>query len=97
MRIAGGIVQQTYAAQQAGPDATALMRQVFELRASKLAAIRRAGRLGWIRETGARPRMLESVVANRFFLFGRHGTTSKRRRIQRSYARFSVGHGTYPT
>jgi superfamily II DNA/RNA helicase len=59
--IAGDLAQQTYAAQQAQPNTTALMREVFELRAERIIGIRRAGRLEWIRETGTRARMLDSV------------------------------------
>jgi helicase len=60
-RIASDLAQETYAAQQARDDTTALMRQVFELRAERIIGIRAAGRLGWIRETGTRARMLDSV------------------------------------
>jgi hypothetical protein len=60
-QIAADLAQQTYAAQQAQQDTTALMREVFELRAERISGIRSAGRLGWIRETGARARMLDSV------------------------------------
>jgi helicase len=61
LRIAGDLSDQTFAARQAEPDSLALMRQVFELRARRVAAIRNSGRLSWIRETGTRARMLESV------------------------------------
>jgi helicase len=62
--IASGLAEQTYAAQEARDDTTALMRQVFELRADRIIGIRAAGRLGWIRETGARARMLDSVESS---------------------------------
>lgn len=61
VRIAGDLSGQTFAARQAEQESLALMRQVFELRARRIAAIRSAGRLGWIRETGTRARMLDSV------------------------------------
>lgn len=61
VRIAGELSSQTFAAQQAEPLTKTLMKQVFELRAQRIAAIKTAGRLGWIRETGTRARMLESV------------------------------------
>ncbi|MCL5734829.1 MAG: DEAD/DEAH box helicase [Actinobacteria bacterium] len=61
VRIAGELSGQTFAARLARPDTRSLMKQVFELRAQRVAAISRAGRLGWIRETGTRARMLESV------------------------------------
>jgi hypothetical protein len=60
-QIARDLAQQTYAAQQAHHATTALMRQVFELRADRIIGIRSAGRLGWVRETGTRARMLDSV------------------------------------
>lgn len=63
VRIAGELSSQTFAARQAEPATTALMKQVFELRAQRVAAIKGAGRLDWIRETGTRARMLESVEA----------------------------------
>ncbi len=64
VRIAGDLSGQTYAARQAGPDSLKLMREVFELRARRVAAICEAGRLSWIRETGTRARMLDSVEAS---------------------------------
>ncbi len=63
IRIAGELSSQTFAARQADPGSTALMRRVFELRARRVAAIKGAGRLEWIRETGTRARMLASVEA----------------------------------
>jgi helicase len=60
-RIAGNLAQQTYAAQQAHDTTTELMRQVFELRADRIIGIRSAGRLSWVRETGTRARMLDSI------------------------------------
>jgi len=64
IRMAGDLSGQTFAARQADPDSLALMREVFELRAQRVAAIRGAGRLSWILETGARARMLDSVEAS---------------------------------
>jgi len=64
IRIAGDLPGQTFAARQAEPSTLALMREVFELRARRVVAIRSAGRLGWIRETGTRARMLDSVEAS---------------------------------
>jgi superfamily II DNA/RNA helicase len=61
VRMAGELSVQTFAARQAQPETTALMKQVFELRARRVAKIKRDGRLGWIRDTGTRARMLESV------------------------------------
>jgi helicase len=61
VRIAAELSGQTFAARQADPDTMALMREVFELRARRVAGVKTAGRLSWIRETGTRARMLESV------------------------------------
>lgn len=61
VRIAGDLSSQTFAARQAEPDTTDLMKQVFELRAQRVSEIKEAGRLVWIRETGTSARMLESV------------------------------------
>lgn len=62
VRIAADLADQTFAAQQAtSPDSVALMRNVFTLRARRVVGIRDAKRLSWIRETGTRVRMLESV------------------------------------
>ncbi len=64
VQIAADLAEQTYAAQQAQEKTTALMRQVFELRAQRIVGIRAANRLGWVRETGARARMLDSVESS---------------------------------
>lgn len=55
-RIAG----ETFAAQGADEELKAVLDNVFELRARRVARVG-SGRLGWIRETGARLRMLDSV------------------------------------
>lgn len=63
VRIAGELSTQTFAARQAKQETSAVMKNVFELRAQRVAAVQRRGRLGWLRETGTRARMLESVEA----------------------------------
>lgn len=55
------LADQTFASQQADLAARRLLQSVFELRARRVLGIRTAGRLEWIRSTGARPRMLDSV------------------------------------
>lgn len=55
------LADQTFASQQADPASKQLLQRVFELRARRVVGIRTAGRLEWIRETGAHPRMLHSV------------------------------------
>lgn len=55
------LADQTFASQQADAASKRLLQNVFELRARRVVGIRAAGRLDWIRETGARPRLLDSV------------------------------------
>lgn len=57
------LADQTFASQQADAASKQLLQKVFELRARRVVGIRAAGRLNWIRETGARPRMLDAVEA----------------------------------
>lgn len=66
VRIAEELAAQTFAATQAEPATNGLMRQVFQLRARRVAAIKVAGRLTWLRETGTRARMIESVETELF-------------------------------
>lgn len=55
------LADQTFASRQADASSKRLLQEVFELRARRIVGIRAAGRLNWIRETGARPRMLDAV------------------------------------
>ena len=63
VRIAVGVADHTFAARRAGRDGeiTEVLREVFALRARRIAGIRAAGRLDWLRDTGARARLLDSV------------------------------------
>lgn len=61
VRIANSLVDQTFAARQVEPATLNLMRGAFGLRAQRVAAIHSAGRLGWLRETGTKVRLLRSV------------------------------------
>ncbi|MDX9720042.1 MAG: DEAD/DEAH box helicase [Myxococcota bacterium] len=54
------IASETFAAQGADDDFKAVLDNVFELRARRVASVG-AGRLGWLRETGARLRIIDSV------------------------------------
>ena len=54
----------TFAARQLPPEQADLLRSVFELRARRLIALRDTGELTWLRETGARVRLLKSVEEN---------------------------------
>jgi helicase len=57
------LADQTFASLQADAASRRLLQNVFELRARRVVGIRTAGRLGWLRETGARARMLDAVEA----------------------------------
>jgi hypothetical protein len=61
VQLAVDLADRTFAAQSAGPLSREVLRTVFRLRATRVSNIRAAGRLGWIRETGARMRMIETV------------------------------------
>lgn len=63
IRLAKQISDTTFAAQQADDESKILLQNVFELRARRIVGIRTAGRLDWIKETGARTRMLDTVEA----------------------------------
>jgi len=60
-QIAIRLADETFASRQADAALNTLLRNVFQLRARRIVEIRSAGRLGWVREAGARPRMVESV------------------------------------
>lgn len=55
------LAEQTFAARQLPQGQAELLRNVFELRARRLIAMRQTGRLSWIRDTGAKVRFLDSV------------------------------------
>ena len=61
VQIATGLADQTFASQQSDPASRVLLQEVFSLRARKVAAFGATPRLGWVRETGARMRLVESV------------------------------------
>jgi helicase len=61
-QIAIGLADDTFASSQATEEESkVLLRKVFELRADRVGALRAAGRLDWVRSTGARMRLIESV------------------------------------
>lgn len=64
VRIAEDLAEHTFTAQQANRESLPLLRQVFALRATRLAEVRAAGRLPWLRATGARSRLLTSVESD---------------------------------
>lgn len=55
------LAEQTFASRQTDPESQQLLQNVFELRARRVVEVRAAGRLAWIRETGARVRLLDAV------------------------------------
>lgn len=58
------VVDQTFAAQRANPRTMALLRNVFELRARRISGFENSNRLGWIRSSGARPRLIDTVESS---------------------------------
>ena len=65
IRLAIQLADDTFAARQATLESSRrLLREVFRLRAHRIVGIRTAGRLEWIRETGTRVRMLESIESD---------------------------------
>jgi superfamily II DNA/RNA helicase len=74
VQLAAELADQTFAGQSAGPLSREVLRTVFRLRASRVAEIRTSGRLGWIRETGARMRMIETVEVDLLNSFGEWDT-----------------------
>ncbi len=55
------LADETFAARQLPQAQAELLRNVFELRARRLIGLRPTGQLAWVRDTGAKVRMLESV------------------------------------
>lgn len=55
------LAEQTFAARQLEPAQAELLRDVFALRARRLIGLRPTGQLAWVRDTGAKVRMLASV------------------------------------
>ncbi|QGY33227.1 DEAD/DEAH box helicase [Pantoea cypripedii] len=55
------LADQTFAAKQLQDGQLGLLRNLFELRARRLVSLSQTGKLSWIRETGAKIRLLGSV------------------------------------
>ncbi|WP_328324424.1 DEAD/DEAH box helicase [Kribbella sp. NBC_00382] len=60
--LASSLAVGTFAARQLDEAGQVMLSNVFALRAGQVAELRAGGRLGWIRETGARVRLVDSVV-----------------------------------
>lgn len=59
--LAVRIADQTFAALQSDAQSRDLLEEVLRLRARRIHSIRATGRLEWVRESGARARLLDSV------------------------------------
>jgi helicase len=59
----GALAASTFASLRASGQESQLLSQVFRLRGTRLREHRESGRLSWFRETGASPRLFDSVVA----------------------------------
>lgn len=55
------LADRTFAAQRADEPTKSVLRRVFELRAHRIEGLRSSGRLDWIRSTGSRPRLIDTV------------------------------------
>jgi hypothetical protein len=53
------VARDTFAARKATPAVQALLEQLFELRTQRVATVASSGRLTWLRETGARLRLID--------------------------------------
>jgi len=62
--IAAALAAHTFAAQQLDQGAQDLLAQVFTMRATRLSGLRTNGRMGWVKETGARARLIDSVIVD---------------------------------
>jgi superfamily II DNA/RNA helicase len=67
--LAVNIANQTYAAQTIGEASGEVLRNVFRLRAARVASICAAGRIEWIRSTGAKLWLLATVESDLAPLF----------------------------
>ncbi|RQX00501.1 DEAD/DEAH box helicase [Micromonospora inaquosa] len=60
--VAASLGAETFAAQQIDAAGQRLLTDVFTLRAQHITGLRATNRLAWVRETGAKARLLDSVV-----------------------------------
>lgn len=61
LSLAVDLSDHTFAAHQLPPGSAVTLRKVFELRAQRLIALRADGKIAWLRDTGAKVRLLDSV------------------------------------
>jgi hypothetical protein len=60
--IAASLAAETFAARQLDATGQRLLSEVFRLRADRIVELRSAGHARWVRETGARVRLVDSVI-----------------------------------
>lgn len=65
-RIAESVAFRTFAAAKADESEQDLLIEVFHLRARRLIGIRSEGRLSWLQETSAKPRLVNTVIDDLF-------------------------------
>ena len=61
LQLATAIADKTFASMQSEAEPKRILQEVFQLRTRRIIELRSSGRLGWIRETGARTRMVDQV------------------------------------
>ncbi|MGF6403291.1 helicase [Pseudomonas frederiksbergensis] len=61
LRLAADLSDHTFAAHQLPAGSAVTLRTVFELRAQRVIALRAEGKIAWLRDTGAKVRLLEFV------------------------------------
>ncbi len=61
LRQAADLSDHTFAAHQLPPGSAVTLRKVFELRAQRMIALRADGKIAWLRDTGAKVRLLDFV------------------------------------
>ncbi len=61
LRLAADLSNHTFAAQQLPAGSAVTLRTVFELRAQRLIELRADGKIAWLRDTGAKVRLLDFV------------------------------------
>ncbi len=60
--VASTLAEHTFASRQLDAQARGLLDEVFTMRATRLLGLRSTGRLAWVRDTGAKTRLVDSVV-----------------------------------
>jgi hypothetical protein len=63
-QVAVELADRTFASSQATDPSKQLLRSVFQLRATRVGALQADGRLQWVRSTGARVRLIDSVASD---------------------------------